>query len=316
MNFLQEHFRSLGPTVENDGLGDRLDCFLARKYPFLTRSAWQLRIFSGCLRVNGHRAFPAYRMERGDLLTFFHPPVVEPEVDRGIFEIWREGDVMAVFKPGNLPMHENGPYRTNTFTHLVWEAFGREWAAMHRLDRETSGIVLCAATPQSRMKISADWASRRVHKEYLAIVNGVTAHDSWTESGAIGDLKESLIRIKKWVVTDGLEAETGFQTLGRGGAHSLIRAVPKTGRTNQIRIHAAVAGHVLVGDKLYHPDERVFLDYFEDGNTDSVQQRAGFRRLCLHAGMLRFTHPETKATIEVETPMPDDMAGLWATLRI
>ena len=307
-----EHFRSLGPTVENEGPGDRLDLFLARKYPFLTRGGWQLRIFSGCLRVNATIVSPAHRLERGDLLTFFHPPAVEPEVDRGIFEVWREGEVMAVFKPGNLPMHENGPYRFNTFTHLVWEAFGREWSAVHRLDRETSGIVLCAATPDARKRLSADWAARKVHKEYLAIVNGLPDHDSWTESGPIGDLKESQIRIKKWVVPEGLDAETGFETLGRGVARSLLRATPKTGRTNQIRIHAAFAGHHLVGDKLYHPDENVFLEYFEGGNTANVQQRCGFHRLCLHAGKLRFTHPQSKKTVDVEVPIPQDMADLWA----
>jgi len=315
MQRLPEHFRSLGPAIENEGLGHRLDGFLARRYPFLTRSGWQHRIFSGCLRVNGQRAFPAYRLERGDRLDFFHPPSVEPEVDRGIREIWRDGEVMAVFKPGNLPMHENGPYRKNTFTNLVWENFGREWSALHRLDRETSGIVLCAATPQARMRLSADWAARRVHKEYTAIVNGVVAQDIWTENGAIGDLKESSIRIKKWVVEGGLDAETGFVTLDRGPAHSLLRAVPKTGRTNQIRIHAAFGGHHLVGDKLYHPDENVFLDYFENGNTADVQGRAGFHRLCLHAGLLRFTHPVTRAGVEVETPMPPDMAGLWSELK-
>lgn len=314
MQLIPEHFRSLGPAIENDGIGDRLDGFLARRFPFLTRCGWQHRIFSGCLRVNGTRAFPAYRLQRGDRLSFFHPPVVEPEVDRGIREVWRDGEVMAVFKPGNLPMHENGPYRKNTFTNLVWENFGREWSALHRLDRETSGIVLCAATPESRKKLSADWAARRVHKEYVAIVNGVTRDDQWTENGAIGDLKESRIRIKKWVVEGGLDAVTSFLTIGRGPRHSLVRAVPKTGRTNQIRIHAACAGYHLVGDKLYHPDEDVFLDYFENGNTPGVQERAGFARLCLHAGKLGFVHPSTGALVEVEVPVPADMDSLWTRL--
>jgi RluA family pseudouridine synthase len=309
-----DQFRKLGPAIENDGPGDRLDIYLSRKFPFLTRRGWQNRIFSGCLRVNTEMSYPAYRLSRGDFLTFFHPPAAEPEVDTGIRELWREGGVMAVFKPGNLPMHENGPYRFNTFAHLVRAAFGDEWAAVHRLDRETSGIVLCAASPRTRNRLSADWAARCVKKEYLAIVNGVTSSDHWFNNGAIGDLAGSAIRIKKWVVANGLEAMTEFSTLERGKAHSLLKAVPLTGRTNQIRIHAAHAGHHLVGDKLYHPDEQVFLDYFEDGNTLPVQQRAGFRRLCLHASAISFTHPETGLIKEVFCPLPEDMRGFWEKL--
>lgn len=311
---INDQFRKLGPAIENEGPGDRLDAYLSRKFPFLTRGGWQNRIFSGCLRVNDQNSFPAYRLARGDRLTFFHPPAAEPDVDTGIRELWREGAVMAVFKPGNLPMHENGPYRFNTFSHLVRAAFGEEWAAVHRLDRETSGIVLCAASPRARNRLSADWAARRVKKEYLAIVNGVTVADHWVANGAIGDLAESAIRIKKWVVEGGLEAMTEFTTLGRGVQHSLVKAVPLTGRTNQIRIHAAHAGHHLVGDKLYHPDEQVFLDYFDDGNTPSVQERAGFHRLCLHASALRFNHPETGEPVEVEAPLPEDLRELWAKL--
>lgn len=308
------HFRTLGPAIENEGCGERLDAFVSRKFPFLTRGGWQHRIFSGCLRVNDALAAPAYRLGRGDRLTFFHPPAAEPEVDRGIREIWREGAVMAVFKPGNLPMHENGPYRFNTFAHLVRQAFGDEWAALHRLDRETSGIVLCGATTTARNRLSSDWSARRVGKEYLAIVNGVSAADSWTAEGPLGDLADSAIRIKKWVVPGGLDALTRFVTLDRSPEHSLLRAVPETGRTNQIRIHAAHAGHHLVGDKLYHPDEQVFLDYFEQGNTAAVQQRAGFHRLCLHASKLVFTHPEIRRMVEVESPLPDDMMSLWREL--
>lgn len=304
-------FRRLGPAINQDGRGDRLDGYVAKKFPFLTRGGWQHRIHSGCLRVNSVRVDPSYRLMNGDQLSFFHPPAVEPEVDRGIAEVWRDGEVMAVFKPGNLPMHENGPYRFNTFACLVHEVFGPEWAAVHRLDRETSGLVLCAATPAARKKLSVAWAAREMHKEYLAIVSGRTATDSWVESGPIGDLTDSRIRIKKWVVADGLDAETAFETVDRTAQHSLVRAIPKTGRTNQIRIHAAFAGHHLVGDKLYHPDEQVFLDYFEQGNTPDVQRRAGFQRLCLHAGLLRFDHPFNGTKIEVNCPLPPDMVELW-----
>ena len=84
-------------------------------------------------------------------ITLYHPKCLEPEVDRDIYPLWKKGDVMAVFKPGNLPMHESGPYRKNTFAHIVKEELGEKWAAVHRLDRETSGIVLCGSTYDVRL---------------------------------------------------------------------------------------------------------------------------------------------------------------------
>jgi 23S rRNA-/tRNA-specific pseudouridylate synthase len=159
-----------------------------------------------------------------------------------------------------------------------------------------------------------DLEARRMRKEYLAIARGAPAADHWHCAGPIGDLVESEIRIKKWVVTGGLSAATGFQVLGRAGDSCLLKAKPVTGRTNQIRIHAAYAGHVLYGDKLYHPDEAVFLEYFASGQTANVTARTGFSRLCLHATAMEFAHPETGSACRVESALPEDLKGLWASL--
>jgi 23S rRNA pseudouridine1911/1915/1917 synthase len=310
-----EMYRRLGPPVGRDDEGERVDAYLARSFPFLSRSGWLKRIADGRLLVNGRTAKKASRLRYGDELHMHAPPMDEPEVDRDLRVLWRDGAVMAVYKPGNLPMHENGPYRKNTFTNLVWEEFGREWAAVHRLDRETSGIVICGATAEVRGRLASDFQSRRMRKEYLAIARGVPAVAKWIADGPIGDLTESAIRIKKWVVPGGLPATTEFEVEDAAAGATLLRARPLTGRTNQIRIHAAHAGHVLYGDKLYHDDEAVFLEYFEKGLTPSVVRRSGFARLCLHAAALELTHPETKRLERVECELPHDMAAFWAARR-
>ncbi|MBM4251932.1 MAG: RluA family pseudouridine synthase [Deltaproteobacteria bacterium] len=307
-------YRRLGGPVPVESVGQRVDDYLARQFPFLSRNGWQQRISSERLLVNGRRCKNAARLKCGDELTLYAPKTVEPEVDRAIRVLWQDGPVMAVYKPGNLPMHENGPYRKNTFTEIVWQEIGREWAAVHRLDRETSGIVICGATAAVRGKLATDFAERQLRKEYLAIARGLPRFDHWVADGAIGDLAASAIRIKKWVVPDGLHALTEFSVLGRGQDASLLEARPKTGRTNQIRIHAAHAGHELFGDKTYHPDENVFLEYFERGLTENVVARTGWRRLCLHARSLEFVHPVSGREVRVEVPMPDDMVELWAQL--
>lgn len=314
MSEMVNEFRRLGGPVPSQGAGARVDYYLAQHFPFLSRSGWQRRIDAQGVVVNGAGVKPATRLREGDQLAMWSPPTVEPEVDRGVYPLWEEAGVMAVFKPGNLPMHENGPYRKNTFHHLVTATIGREWAAVHRLDRETSGIVLCGATSDIRAELCQDLEHRRMRKEYLALARGRPTVRAWSADGSIGDLKASEIRIKKWVVPDGLAALTHFSVLAVGPDSCLLRAAPVTGRTNQIRIHAAHAGHVLYGDKLYHPDEAVFLEYFAKGQTENVTARTGFGRLCLHATMLEFTHPVTRRRERIECPLPPDLAGFWAHL--
>ena len=281
----------------------------------MSRVGWQERLAAGGLLVNGRVVKNAARLKAGDQLLLHAPKTVEPEVDRGVRMLWEEDGVMAVFKPGNLPMHENGPYRKNTFTAIVWQEIGRQWSAVHRLDRETSGIVLCGNTSPIRAQLAKDLAQRKMHKEYLAIARGVPQSSAWRSEGAIGDLVDSAIRIKKWVVPGGLSALTEFTVLDTAGDSCLLEARPKTGRTNQIRIHAAHAGHALFGDKLYHPDEAVFLEYFAHGQTSNVTARTGFPRLCLHAKALTFNHPVNGREVRVEAPLPADMAAFWTLLQ-
>jgi RluA family pseudouridine synthase len=308
-------YRRLGGPVLELEEGARVDYYLAKRFPFLTRAGWQRRLRDEKLLRNGQPLKPAAKLKAGDELHFYHPPAVEPPVDAGIAVLWESAGVMAVFKPGNLPMHENGPYRKNTFAEILSRKIGREWAAVHRLDRETSGIVLCAATNELRSRLAVALAGRRVKKEYLAIGRGVPAESAWRVDGPIGDLAASRIRIKKWVVDGGQPAVTGFEVVDTRAGHSLLRALPVTGRTNQIRIHSAYSGHVLLGDKLYHPDERVFLEYYETGTTTPwIVEQTGFHRCCLHAAALEFVHPELQRECRVETPLPDDMRELWLGL--
>jgi 23S rRNA pseudouridine1911/1915/1917 synthase len=308
-------WRRIGGPVPEDENGARFDGYMAKHFPFFSRSTWQKRIDDGHVQVNERPLKCSSRLKSGDLIAMYAPPVEEPEVDRDIRVLWQEGPVMGVYKPGNLPMHENGPYRKNTFTEIVWQTLGREWSAVHRLDRETSGIVLCGATPEVRSSLAVALARRNVRKQYLAICRGTAAQDEWLCDGPIGDLRDSAIRIKKWVVPDGLPSQTFFSVEDRAGDAVLLRARPITGRTNQIRIHAAWHGHVIFGDKLYHRDESIFLEYYEKGATESVLERTGFRRLCLHATALEFEHPDTKKRCLIECPLPDDMAGFWQKLK-
>lgn len=316
----QGDLRAFGPAVGESDHGARLDGYLSKHFPFFSRAMWQKKIAAGHLLVDGTKVKAAYRIRTGQQLRLYSPPQSEPEVDKGIACLWRDEDnkLMAVYKPGNLPMHENGPYRRHTFTHLVWEKFGREWAALHRLDRETSGIVLCCCCPKLRRKITQAWTKLQIKKEYLAIAKGLPQQDHWLENRPIDDLTTSEIRIKKWVTEPGYgqTASTEFFVIGRRERFSLLKVRPRTGRTNQIRIHAAANGLPLVGDKLYHPNDQVFLTFYEQGATDWVLQQTGFKRLCLHAHTLTFSHPVSGREVHLASPMPPDMQSFWDSLVI
>lgn len=273
-------------------------------------------MFDGQVLINHRPAKANYKLKMSDVLHFYHPEVDEPEVDTRIRVLWESGAVMAVFKPGNLPMHENGAYRKNTFAHVLSSTLGPDWSAVHRLDRETSGIVLCGATPEVRQRLADDFEAKKIRKEYQLIVSGYPTSANWTVEAPLGDLLDSKIRIKKWVVEGGLPARTDFTLEGTKnsifGPMALLRAFPKTGRTNQIRIHAAYCGHWIIGDKLYHPNEEVFLSYWDARKTTPFCiEQTGFQRCLLHAATLEFAHPETGVPCRVESPMADDMFDFW-----
>ena len=309
-----EEFRGLGPPLGPDAAGQRADAFLARRFPFHSRRVWAETCRAGELLVNGRPVRAGHRLKTGDLLHVFHPLAKEPEVDERIALVAEAGGVIAVYKPGNLPMHEAGDYRRRTFGALLAKRFGPEWHPVHRLDRETSGLVLCAATPALRRRLSEAWEAQQVEKRYLAVARGVTA---WETLAVREAMVLSRRRGRPVYVTaaDGLAAHTEFRVLERAGEATLLGARPRTGRTNQIRVHAAWTGHALVGDKIYHDDPRVFAAYCADPDGEAVRALAGFPRQALHATALVVTHPETGRELVAESPLPEDLVGLWASLR-
>ena len=314
--FLQKiDFRSLGKPVDGDDVGSRIDAFLAKNYPFLGRSAWQSRLRQGQLRVQDVAVHPAYKLKKGDAVTHFNPEESEPHVDSNIFAFWEGDGVMAVYKPSNLPMHEGGKYRKKTFCELVRREIGESWSAVHRLDRDTSGLVLCANDPTIRNVLSAELRARTLEKTYLAIAMGKPTKDHWIEKRPLGFTGKTEWRDKRWVVKGGLPSETEFNVVETAGDYVLMKIKPKTGRTHQIRIHAAANGLPLIGDTRYNSDETIFLEYIDRGFTPRVLQRIGAPRLCLHASGLSFLHPVTNLRCDLNLPLPNDMTYIWDSIK-
>ncbi len=311
---LGSEYRGIGPPLRPEAEGRRLDDFLAKNFPFHSRREWKETCQRGHLLLNGKPVRGSHKLKGGDRLAVFHPLSAEPEVDEGITLLREEAGVLAVFKPGNLPMHEAGLFRRKTFGALLAEHFGKEWAPVHRLDRETSGVVLCAATPDLRRNLSQGFETRAVDKRYRAVVHGSPV---WQELLVDQPLIwEENDRIPRLLVGDGgSPSQTEFTLLESGATAALLDIRPRTGRPNQIRVHAAWMGHPLVGDKIYHSDARVYDAYYEQGDSENVRVLAGHSRHALHAMSISVQHPGTNREFFAEAPWPDDLAELWCAAK-
>ena len=240
-----------------------------------------------------------------------------------MFRIIDETDAWIVIdKPPFLLIHPKKPGGPPTLwdglRHLL--AFelvnGGQVSIVNRLDRETSGLVLVCKTAQAARQFGLAMLQRAISKEYLAIVWGWPEADEFSVDAPIlrqGERLPTAIYLKRCVHPDGAPALTRFKVERRferqGGQFSLVRAFPETGRTHQIRIHLAHAGYPIIGDKIYGPDERCYLEFIETGWTPSLEQRLILARHALHSSLLRVTM--NGEILEWNAPLAEDLAQ-WA----
>ena len=175
----------------------------------------------------------------------------------------------------------------------------------HRLDVETSGLLVCAQSNRLKM-VSDAFAERRVHKTYLAVLSGEPEQSEWTVEIPLGFDTSTGIRLKMGRGT--LSAETRFRVLRAGTQRSLVQAEPMTGRQHQIRVHAQLSGHALVGDKLYGPEDKLFFASKERPLTEEEWHLLGHTRHALHAWKVVLKLPES--THQFESPLPSDLKQL------
>jgi 23S rRNA pseudouridine1911/1915/1917 synthase len=183
---------------------------------------------------------------------------------------------------------------------------------LHRLDRETSGVVAASLDPDFHHLVARQFEDRVVQKTYLAVVRGCPAPVEGIVDFGIGPDRRSAVRLKLEARRDGsgLPAVTQYRVLRRNARFALVELRPKTGRTHQLRVHMAAIGCPLVGDKIYGGDESLFLAQLQ-GQLGSEQHAAlGLARHALHSHRLEFEHPFRGGRMTIEAPLPPDMAAL------
>jgi 23S rRNA pseudouridine1911/1915/1917 synthase len=297
-------------VVERNCHGFRLDLYLKHKIGRLSRARIQ-RIIETQLTLNGVvPPKPGVRVATGDEVVITREPWPEPDVPREFAVLHDDAHVLAIDKPAGLPIHPTARYYFNTLTALLRERFpGQALQVAHRLDRETSGVLLVARGRDPARHLKQAFERRRVHKRYLALVHGVPP-----DQGEVAlPLKlGGPIRVMMSVSPDGLPALTRYRVLKRLRGAALLECFPETGRQHQIRVHLAAIGHPVLGDKVY-PEPRRFAYFCDHGlTTDLLRDLEGFARQALHAAAITFPHPGDGRPCTIESPLPED---LLAALR-
>lgn len=299
------HFRRLGGRLENAGVGVRVDRHLAEKFKFHNRHLWRERIDIGEVMVEqnspkNHISDTApntlinvkstYVLKQGDQVWLFHPPEYEPDMATHVEVVYDDGDAAVFCKPGNLVVHAAGLYGKNTFIEIIKKMGFSDAAPVHRIDRETSGLLVCARSTPLRRDLSLSFRDSSVKKMYLAVTRGSRlVPREFKIDFPIGPALGSRIRLKLWENrSEGLDALTHCVLLSQWEDYSLFACLPQTGRTNQIRVHLAAIGQWIVGDKMYHPKEEVFLQFYEEGYTDFVAENVLLPRHWLHNTGIQF----------------------------
>ena len=301
-----------GPELE----GVRLDHFLSGRFTYQSRTGWQSVIREGRIAVNGIRVRASRRLHAGDVVSFDVRGIAEPEVDPSYSVMLERPDFLIVSKSGCLPVHPSGCYFRNTLLMLMKERYG-ELFVVNRLDRETSGLVVLAKNAETAGVLSGLFASRRVKKTYLAAVFGAFPAGTVVKNGWLSSDPGSPVRKKRrFTETDpGTEdAEpccTEFTGLMSRSGFSLVECRPHTGRLHQIRATLHSCGFPLVGDKLYGPDDTVFLRFTEDAMTDADRAALVLPTQALHAWRIRFTAPDSGEEIRCESAPPSAMLDLF-----
>jgi RluA family pseudouridine synthase len=299
--------------------GWTLERFLSHRFRYHPSPIWVERMAAGAVRLNGVTAGPDAVVRKGDRIeyTVVH---AEPEVDFRYEVLHRDETVLAVAKSGNIPVHAGGKYICNTLITRLREDFGEGLRPAHRLDRETSGVIVLARTRKAAAAFERQFRGRRVRKRYLAVVRG-TAPEEITVDAAIvrrEPPEPPYFRAVTGEGEGGKAAVTRFRRLRTGTAAapphepiSLVEAAPESGRTNQIRVHAAHAGFPILGDKVYGVPEAMARAFVTSGPTDEIEAAAGAPRHLLHCAELDLTHPATGEPLRLRAPVPPDFAAAW-----
>ncbi len=312
-------------VVTESEAGQRLDALLTVHFHNYSRGHLRRVISAGGVKVDDTGGKPAYRVRAGQKVQVILPeiPRQSPRPEAIPLDIlFEDEDLVVVNKPPGMVVHPARGHWSGTLVSALQYHFGPSLSGsggpqrpgiVHRLDRDTSGAILVARHDQAHHQLATQFQSRSIEKEYFALVAGTPDMDSDVINRSIA--VHPVHREKMTAVRDadsGRTAQTFYRVLERFRGFAAIQAMPKTGRTHQIRVHLAHVGLPVLCDRAY--GHRAELTRGEL-NGDSSDATVFIRRQALHAHRLRFRHPRSGERMEIEAPLPGDIGAALEALR-
>ncbi|HEY7314094.1 MAG TPA: RluA family pseudouridine synthase [Gemmataceae bacterium] len=305
----------------------RLDLYLAGMFTDFSRSVVQRVIDAGGVLVNGKPAKASYRVRNGDHIRIEKPEPAHPAPiaeDIPLEILYEDEFLAAVNKPADMVVHPAKGHWSGTLVNALRFHFDQlsgvngDYRAgiVHRLDRDTSGVILVAKQEQTHRDLSMLFERRKIFKEYVALTAGVLDRDSDYIEGRIAHHPHD--RVKMTVADeeddDGKDAVSYYEVIERFRGFSFCRIQPRTGRTHQIRVHLASIGCPVLADKIYGGRDRLHLSDLVAG-LDPAQDELLLGRQALHAYRLRLRHPRRETILDLEAPLPPEFQKTLAALR-
>lgn len=303
---------------------ERLDVFLTHHVENATRTKVQAAIRAGCVLVNGAVTRSSYAVCPDDVIHVTLPESPAPDVVAEAIPltiVYEDDQLIIVNKPAGMVTHPAYGNYTGTLVNALLHHCASLSAVtdrtrpgiVHRLDKDTSGLLIVAKTDAAHAHLSRQFARRTIRREYQAIVWGAFAVEKGTIDANLGRSKSD--RKKMAVVQDGKTAVTEYTVIEKFAYLSLIRLRLQTGRTHQIRVHLAHVGHPVFGDPTYN-GRRLLFGPGTPRQKAEVQKMLDFlTRQALHARTIGFRHPATGEEMSFESPLPDDMTAVLKMLR-
>ncbi len=288
----------------------RLDLFLASRLKRYSRVQVQNLIREGRVFTRGRAAKASFRVQAGEIVFIRYPRKIEAECPFNELDVlYQDQDLLAINKPAGILSHPTDKSVKNTVTEILKRQFSDfKLHPVHRLDRETSGVLLLAKSREIASILCEVFSNRQVFKEYHAIVIGKFPWKEKIVEVPIG--KEGLNIYSRQAAGQGAWAKTEFKRLLSSDDYSLVSARPKTGRLHQIRVHLAYLGYPVLGDKLYINDGKAYLKAVERTITESDLNDLGAKRQMLHAFELSLSHPRTGLPLTIRADWPQDFKAV------
>ena len=295
----------------------RLDVFLVSMAPGLTRSQIRRLTGEGCVLLNGGVPKVGQKLRSGDRISITVPPPRPVELAPEVIPlniVYQDGELLVVDKPAGLTVHPAPGHPSHTLVNALLglcpdlQGIGGEPrpGIVHRLDKDTSGLMVVAKSSRAHLGISKQMKDRTVRKGYLALAWGRLEPAEGRIDAPVG--RDPRNRKRMAVVAGGREARTGYKVQRYLNGLSLVELSPETGRTHQLRVHLASAGHPLVGDSLYGNKRPPALP--------SLPQEPALDRHFLHAHFLGFQHPTTGEYVEFSSPLPEELQTVLRLLGL